>query len=60
MTAIDRFDDLVRTCQSEGTDAMLDALVASLAARQRWHALFDTRIAWSAWEVSPVGGHGGP
>ena len=60
MTAIDRFDDLVRTCQSEGTDAMLDALVASLAARQRWHALFDTRImqARLAVGLTPVGAPG--
>ena len=53
----DRFADLARTCESSGSDAMLDALAASLAVRRRWHALFDARIiqARVAIGLSPVG-----
>lgn len=57
MTGDDRFTDLTRTAESSGSDAMLDALAASLAARKRWHALFDARIiqARVAIGLPPVG-----
>jgi len=38
------FDRLATTCAAAGPAAMLDALAASLAARGRWHALFDVRL----------------
>lgn len=43
-TATPDFDRLEATCASAGLDAMFDALAASLAARRRWHALFDARL----------------
>lgn len=54
---VDHFDDLARTCAASGSDAMLDALAASLAGRKRWHALFDARIiqARVAVGLPPVG-----
>ena len=57
MTDDDRFAELARTCESSGSDAMLDALAASLATRKRWHALFDARIiqARVAIGLPPVG-----
>jgi hypothetical protein len=57
MTVDDRFAELARTCESSVVDAMLDALVASLAERKRWHALFDARIiqARVAVGLPPVG-----
>jgi hypothetical protein len=57
MTDAGRFEDLTHTCQSQGADAMLDALAASLAARKRWHALFDARIMQARLAVGlpPVG-----
>ena len=60
MTKRDPFDDLTRTCESAGAAAMLDDLAASLAARSRWHALFDTRIiqARVAIGLPPVGAPG--
>ena len=60
MTEPDRFDELVRTRDSAGEAAMLDELAASLAARRRWHGLFDTRIiqARIAIGLPPVGAPG--
>jgi len=60
MTEPDRFDDLARTCGRVGEAAMLDELAASLAARKRWHGLFDTRIiqARVAIGLPPVGAPG--
>jgi hypothetical protein len=57
MTEPDRFADLVRACDAAGPAAMLDDLAASLAARGRWHGLFDTRIiqARVALGLPPVG-----
>jgi len=57
MTEADRFSELARRCATEGCDAMLDELAASLAARKRWHALFDARImqARVACGLPPVG-----
>jgi hypothetical protein len=57
MTEPDRFADLVRACDAAGPAAMLDELAASLAARGRWHGLFDTRIiqARVALGLPPVG-----
>jgi len=60
MTSDDRFDDLIRSCDARGIDAMLDSLAASLAAQRRWHALFDARIiqARVAVGLPPVGTSG--
>lgn len=60
MTSDDRFDDLARSCDARGIDAMLDSLAASLAAQRRWHALFDARIiqARVAVGLPPVGTSG--
>jgi hypothetical protein len=57
MTDPDPFDDLARACDTAGPDAMLESLAASLTARKRWHALFDTRIiqARVAVGLPPVG-----
>ena len=57
MTDADRFDELLRTCSSQGVDAMLDTLAASLAGRQRWHGVFDVRIIQARLAVGlpPVG-----
>ena len=57
MSDVDGFTALAHTCATEGCDAMLDALATSLAARQRWHALFDARImqARVACGLPPVG-----
>jgi len=54
----DEFDRLSRTCDNAGPEAMLDALAASLAARRRWHALFDARIMQARLAVGlpPAGG----
>jgi hypothetical protein len=51
---------LARVCAAAGPDAMLDTLAESLAARRRWHALFDARImqARVAVGLPPVGGPG--
>lgn len=38
------FDRLASRCAADGPDAMFDELAASLAARHRWHAVFDTRL----------------
>ena len=38
------FDRLAAACQADGPDAMCDELARSLAARGRWHALFDLRL----------------
>ena len=38
------FDLLERTCADRGVAAMCDELAASLAARGRWHAVFDLRM----------------
>jgi hypothetical protein len=57
MTEVDGFTELAQTCATDGCDAMLDALAGSLAARKRWHALFDARIiqARVACGLPPVG-----
>jgi hypothetical protein len=57
MTEVDRFTELAHSCATDGCDAMLDALSGSLAARKRWHALFDARIiqARVACGLPPVG-----
>jgi len=54
------FDGLEATCASRGGDAMLDELAASLAARGRWHALFDLRMlqARRALGLPPAGDTG--
>lgn len=41
---LDRFATLADTCATSGVEPMLDELAASLAARGRWHALFDLRM----------------
>jgi hypothetical protein len=38
------FARLERTCDERGPAAMCDALAVSLAARGRWHAVFDLRL----------------
>jgi hypothetical protein len=43
--ASDEFARLAATCAAAGPDAMFDELAASLAARGRWHAVFDGRLA---------------
>ncbi|MFM7413016.1 MAG: hypothetical protein ACKO6E_07400 [Planctomycetota bacterium] len=55
-----RFDELERTIATSGSAAMLDELAASLAARGRWHGLFDVRIiqARLAIGLPPVGSPG--
>jgi hypothetical protein len=60
MNTGDRFENLAAICSASGSDAMLDALAASLAARQRWHAVFDARIiqARLAIGLPPVGAPG--
>lgn len=57
MTASDDFTALTRLHDEAGADAMFDALAASLAARRRWHALFDARLmqARVAIGLPPVG-----
>jgi hypothetical protein len=40
-----RFDRLEAACAADGPAAMCAELAASLAARGRWHALFDLRLA---------------
>jgi len=40
-----RFDRLEAVCAADGPAAMCAELAASLAARGRWHALFDLRLA---------------
>lgn len=42
--ADDEFARLLATCAAAGPAAMLDALVASLRERRRWHALVDVRL----------------
>jgi hypothetical protein len=60
MNTGDRFENLAAICSASGSDAMLDALAASLAARKRWHAVFDARIiqARLAIGLPPVGAPG--
>lgn len=38
------FDHIEKTCAERGVAAMCDELAASLAARGRWHAVFDLRL----------------
>jgi hypothetical protein len=38
------FAVLAETCRDHGPEAMLETLAGSLAARHRWHALFDLRM----------------
>jgi hypothetical protein len=54
----DEFDTLGRICADAGPEAMFDALATSLAARRRWHALFDLRILQARMAVGlpPAGG----
>jgi hypothetical protein len=51
------FDRLQARCAADGVDAMLDELAASLAARRRWHAVFDVRLmqARVALGLAPTG-----
>lgn len=57
----DPFTALAAIQSSAGTAAMFDTLVASLAARGRWHAVFDARVmqARLALGLAPVGDLGG-
>jgi hypothetical protein len=47
----DIFDVLTATAAHGGPQAMFDALAASLAARRRWHALFDLRLLQARTEL---------
>lgn len=51
------FDRLQARCAADGPDAMFDELAVSLAARHRWHALFDARLmqARVALGLAPTG-----
>ena len=53
----DPFTELAAVQSAAGTSAMFDTLVASLAARGRWHAVFDARVmqARLALGLTPVG-----
>ena len=53
----DDFSKLEQAAAAGGTTAMLDALANSLAARRRWHSLFDARLlqARIALGLPPVG-----
>ncbi|MFM8735524.1 MAG: hypothetical protein ACKOC8_10055 [Pirellulales bacterium] len=53
----DDFAALSRLHAEAGTEAMFDALAVSLAARRRWHAVFDARLmqARVALGLPPVG-----
>jgi hypothetical protein len=53
----DDFSKLEQAAAAGGTTAMLDALAGSLAARRRWHSLFDARLlqARIALGLPPVG-----
>jgi hypothetical protein len=51
------FTSLAETCGALGSEAMLEALAASLAARRRWHALFDLRMVQARQRLGlPVSG----
>lgn len=55
------FATLAETCGVNGPEAMLEALAASLAARRRWHALFDLRMVQARHRLGlPVSGDVGP
>jgi hypothetical protein len=55
------FAALVETCDARGPDAMLETLAASLAARRRWHALFDLRLVQARQRLGlPLSGDVGP
>ena len=55
------FAALADTCGTSGPEAMLEALAASLAARRRWHALFDLRMVQARQRLGlPVTGDVGP
>jgi hypothetical protein len=55
------FAVLAETCGARGPDAMLDQLAASLAARRRWHALFDLRMVQARHRLGlPASGDVGP
>ena len=57
----DLFDTLAATAAGQGPDAMLDTLAASLAARRRWHALFDLRLLQARVALGlPATGETGP
>lgn len=51
------FAALAEACGTSGPEAMLEALAASLAARRRWHALFDLRMVQARQRLGlPVSG----
>jgi hypothetical protein len=51
------FTALAKTCGTLGPEAMLESLAASLAARRRWHALFDLRLVQARHRLGlPVSG----
>lgn len=56
----DHFTQLEQAAAAGGTAAMLEALASSLAARRRWHSLFDARLlqARTALGLPPVGDTG--
>jgi hypothetical protein len=55
------FAALAGTCRDHGPGAMLETLARSLAARHRWHALFDLRMVQARAELGlPVSGDVGP
>jgi len=41
---VDLYERLTTIAQTDGTDAMFNALAQSLRNRRRWHALFDLRL----------------
>jgi len=51
------FDRLEQACAARGPAAMCEELAASLAARGRWHAVFDLRLVQARLTLGlPVGG----
>lgn len=60
MTSDDLFESLRRIDEVSGSVAMFDALIESLTAQRRWHAVFDARIVQARVDcgLSPVGSPG--
>lgn len=55
------FAALAETCRGRGPEAMLETLAGSLAARHRWHALFDLRMVEARQRLGlPLTGDVGP
>lgn len=55
------FTALAETCHDRGPEAMLETLAGSLAARRRWHALFDLRMVEARQRLGlPLTGDVGP